>query len=125
MADHIHLELPPDLIDGQQLQRPGHDNARIVDQAGQSDSFERLAEHRGSRSDGFAVGNIQERWGQPKGSLGPQSLRVCRRPDSGENAVPLAIQLQGARLSDAGQRAGNQHRGSTNVMACHGCWKAG
>ena len=45
---------------------------------------------------------ISKSVGVSEGKPGTAMAPVCSRPDSGENTVPLAIQLQDERLSDAG-----------------------
>ena len=106
-TEHIHLELPPPIGEGQGFDGAGDADTGIVDQACQA-----MVTHHGGNGvtrgrDGGLVGDVEANRHQARTGFALKCFAVGQITDAREDTVPEFVECEGTGGADTGGGAGN------------------
>jgi hypothetical protein len=119
LADHVHLELAPQRLGREELERPGHRDAGVVDQAGEAALADLATDQLGGCRDRLRVGHVQQRGHHPFAQLGAQRLGVLGPPHTGDHPVAVGGEPPHHGRPDPLRRAGDHHGRRGRLLSFH------
>ncbi len=110
LADHVDLELAPQVGKRKKLDRPRHDDAGIVDEPRQSRRADDAGDRAGRGGNRQRVRDFERDRSESRRALRLEGLGVGLPADPGEDSPAEAVEVERARRADARRRARDHHR---------------
>ena len=100
-ADHVDVELSPQVLDWKELDRSRDDDAGIVDEAGECTGG--AGDGLAGASDGSRISDVEHNVRESGRRLASKRLAIGGLPDAGEDAEADLIQMKRAGRADSGR----------------------